>query len=75
MRHSGASRASLQVWQHLDQLCYRYRDNGQLQHWPLMDGNGLTGMRERIEQAGGRLLLSNPEHQLQIDIELPAVAP
>mgnify|MGYP000884187128 CR=1 FL=1 len=75
VRHSSASSASLQVWQHRDQLCYRYRDNGQLPQWPLNEGNGLIGMRERIEQAGGRLLLSNPEHQLQIDIELPAVAP
>ncbi|TXH96132.1 MAG: sensor histidine kinase [Rheinheimera sp.] len=75
VRHSGATKAQLQVWQHKDQLCYRYRDNGQLTQWPLLEGNGLTGMRERIEQAGGSLLLSNPQHQLQIDIELPAVAP
>lgn len=75
VRHSGATSAQLQIWQYKDQLYYRYRDNGQLPQWPLLEGNGLTGMRERIEQAGGSLLLSNPQQQLQIDIELPAVAP
>lgn len=73
VRHSGATSAQLQLWQHKDQIHYRYRDNGRLPQWPLHEGNGLTGMRERIEQAGGRLLLSNAEQQLQIDIDLPAV--
>lgn len=72
VRHSGATQAQLQVWTHQQQLFFRYRDNGALAHWPLHEGNGLTGMRERIEQAGGKLLLSNEQQQLQIDIELPA---
>lgn len=83
IRHSGADKAWVQLWSHSGNLCYRYRDNGLLTQWPLQEGNGLTGMRERIEEAGGRLLLSaqpvsaqagsaNPQ-QLQIDIELPEV--
>ena len=75
MKHSGATRAQVQVWAHQTILCYRYQDNGQLTHWPLQEGHGLTGMRERIEQAGGKLLLSALQQHLQIDIELPQVSP
>jgi glucose-6-phosphate-specific signal transduction histidine kinase len=40
------------------------------------EGNGLTGMRERVVDAGGQLLLScQPDDHgvlhLQIDVELP----
>lgn len=73
VRHSGATTAQLQLWQYQGMLCYRYRDNGRLLQWPIQEGNGLMGMRERIEQAGGRLLLSNSQQHLQIDIELPVV--
>ena len=73
-RHSEASQASLELWQHQGALHYRYVDNGTVTHWPLQEGHGLTGMRERIEQAGGRLLLSRQHGALQIDIELPEVS-
>jgi signal transduction histidine kinase len=75
MKHSGATRAQLEVWAHQSILNYRYHDNGKLTHWPLAEGHGLTGMRERIEQAGGKLLLSALQQHLQIDIELPQVSP
>ncbi len=74
VRHSGATQAQLQVWAHQHTLFFRYRDNGRVAHWPIDEGNGLIGMRERIEQAGGQLLLSNEQQHLQIDIELPLEA-
>lgn len=73
-KHSQASQAILELWQHQGRLHYRYVDNGTVARWPLREGNGLTGMRERIEQAGGRLLLSQQQGALQIDIELPEVS-
>lgn len=71
IRHADATMASIEVWQHRDRVHLRYRDNGQCSNWPLAEGNGLQGMRERIEEAGGQLLLSRPQQSLQIDVELP----
>jgi signal transduction histidine kinase len=60
VRHAHASRAWLRIFvddaDHT-KLCYQYWDNGQLAQWPLQPGNGLDGMRERIEDAGGTLWL------------------
>lgn len=79
-RHGQATSAEVSVWQHQASVCYRYSDDGVLASWPLVEGNGLTGMRERIEQAGGKLYLSAQAHaknasqlSLQIDIELPYI--
>lgn len=82
-RHSHASTAQVTLWRHDGKIHFRYIDNGELAHWPLREGNGLTGMRERIEEATGKLYLSQhelthstrgkPSYALQIDIELPEV--
>ena len=73
IRHSSASEATVEVWRHRSTIHLRYQDNGQCPQWPLHEGNGLQGMRERIEQAGGKLLLSRPVQSLQIDVELTEV--
>lgn len=75
-RHGKATSVQIEVWQHQQQVFLRYQDNGQLGQWPLPEGNGLTGMRERVLEAGGQLLLSNQPDasgvdHLQIDVELP----
>lgn len=80
-RHGKATHVTIEVWQHQQQVFLRYQDDGQLTHWPLEEGNGLTGMRERVLEAGGQILLStyvaassapNPSHDsLQIDVNLP----
>lgn len=82
-RHGNANKAQVTLWQHAGKIYYRYVDNGVLGHWPLVEGNGLTGMRERIEEAAGKLFFSQQElthstlgkvqHALQIDVELPQV--
>jgi two-component system sensor histidine kinase DesK len=71
IRHAAATEASIEVWRHQSLITLRYRDNGQCPQWPLTEGNGLQGMRERIEEAGGQLQLSRAQHSLQIDVELP----
>lgn len=70
IRHAGATEATVEVWRHRSTIHLRFQDNGQCPQWPLLEGNGLQGMRERIEEAGGKLLLSRPEQSLQIDVEL-----
>lgn len=75
IRHGDADQAHIAVWQHQHKVSLRYHDNGHCQYWPLTEGNGLRGMRERIEEAGGTLALSQHFGQqhaaLQIDVELP----
>ncbi len=71
IRHGAATTASIEVWRHQQQLHLRYLDNGHCASWPLQEGNGLRGMRERIEEAGGQLLLSQQQQALQIDVTLP----
>lgn len=47
-------------------------DDGHL-HGSLREGNGLTGMRERVEERGGRISFArNRHHALKIKAELPA---
>lgn len=86
-RHGNASKAEVCLWQHNGKIFYRYFDDGVIKQWPLIEGNGLTGMRERIEQAAGKLYFSQHEsrqnpanaplskagNSLQIDIELPQI--
>jgi signal transduction histidine kinase len=74
IRHAAATEASIEVWQHGSNVHLRYLDNGQCPQWPLQEGNGLQGMRERIEEAGGKLLLSRSAQSLQIDVELTEAA-
>lgn len=70
-RHAKANLCHIEVWQHQHRLMLRYHDNGVLTTWPLTEGNGLQGMRERVEEAGGQLLLSQQQQHLQIDVSLP----
>ena len=70
VRHANAKQAWFQLWRYQQRIYCRYWDDGQCE-WPINEGNGLQGMRERIEEAGGRCMFSlSPQHSLQIDIEL-----
>ncbi len=53
-RHSGAQRAWLRLHRTADALEMSVEDDGHVR-LPVKPGNGLTGMRERIEQLGGSL--------------------
>ena len=35
-------------------------------------GNGLTGMRERLERAGGSMQAGPTEHGWRVELEVPA---
>jgi signal transduction histidine kinase len=53
-RHGGARRAWLSLRHAGDDIELAIEDDGRVR-WPLRPGNGLTGMRERVEALGGSL--------------------
>ena len=71
-RHAGASRLHVAISESDGQLRVAIDDDGRVRK-PLHEGNGLTGMRERILAAGGSLALATtPSGSLRIDAKLPA---
>lgn len=71
-RHSEAHTLSVHLHCEHGALRIRIEDDGRLRG-ALSEGNGLTGMRERVAAAGGRLSLStSTAGALRIDASLPA---
>ena len=70
-RHAGAERLTVALVRDGDTLRLRIDDDGRLRG-PLREGNGLSGMRERLAMLGGRLALSTGDAgALRIDAEIP----
>ncbi len=70
-RHTRADRAWVMVRSEGDQLVFEIRDNGALAG-PVVPGNGLSGMAERISLLGGRLGWDQaPEGGLRLHGALP----
>lgn len=57
-KHAHATRVTVEVHQHDCQLRIRIRDDGHGAANP--DGPGLRGMRDRVEAAGGTLVIDSP---------------
>ena len=57
-KHAHATRVAIEVHQHDCQLRIRIRDDGGGAANP--DGPGLRGMRDRVEAAGGTLVIDSP---------------
>ncbi len=71
-KHGAASVLHVDITMDSPDLRLRLEDDGKL-HGALHEGNGLTGMRERVEDRGGTLTLSRGERgALRIDVVLPA---
>lgn len=71
-RHGDAGLLDVRLLREGDRLRLEIEDDGHVQ-WPLQEGNGLTGMRERIAALAGRLALSRGEAGgLRVVAELPA---
>lgn len=71
-RHADADVVKVSIGSEGGQLHVRVEDDGLLRG-PLREGNGLSGMRERVVAAGGQLALSTGERgALRIDARLPA---
>ena len=71
-RHGAASTLQVDITMQGDDLRLVIEDDGKLRG-ELREGNGLTGMRERIEERGGTLTLSRGVRgALHIEAVLPA---
>ncbi|WP_083491327.1 sensor histidine kinase [Stenotrophomonas terrae] len=71
-RHSDAKVLRVVLQRHDGRLLLAMEDDGQLRGEPRA-GNGLTGMRERVDEQGGSLHLQRAASgALQIRVELPA---
>jgi signal transduction histidine kinase len=54
VRHAAAQHLGIRVWRQDGAVCLEAQDDGQGAEG-LVPGNGLTGMRERLQQCGGKL--------------------
>ena len=73
-RHGRARHAWVAFGRHQDSFRLQLEDDGRLT-WPVEPGNGLTGMRERLELLGGSLELSPSDRGgLRLTANLPETA-
>ncbi|MGE6454128.1 sensor histidine kinase [Shewanella baltica] len=68
LRHSGASQCIIDFIQQPDKLVVEVKDNGPSK--PIAEGNGLTGIRERLDSLGGSLSY-NLEQGYAFTVSLP----
>jgi PAS domain S-box-containing protein len=80
IRHSGASEAQVRIRQEADQAILEVRDNGHGMPAELLDrfvltgtgmGVGLTGMRERVGELGGKIKLEATGNGTWLQIVIP----
>ena len=76
-RHGDAATVQVRLLRGDDGLHLRIQDDarGHRAQAPLREGNGLTGMRERIAALGGRVAIARDGGGVRIDAVLPAGAP
>ena len=73
LRHARASESWIRLWQEDDMLRLDIRDNGRASA-RFVPGNGLAGMRERIEKLNGILTLSgDPSFSIRVQLPLAAI--
>ena len=70
MRHSGATEFWLTVVSEEGQIKVTLVDNGHIVG-PLIEGNGLTGMRERVAAFAGKLDVRSVDDAMSISIGIP----
>ena len=71
VRHAGAKRCSLSLAQEHGVAVLRIADDGRARSSAdLKQGNGLTGMRERVASVGGRLAL-RAQSGLELELRIP----
>ncbi|HXD36272.1 MAG TPA: sensor histidine kinase [Rhodanobacter sp.] len=73
-RHAAASRARIEWMHERTRVCMQISDNGR--GGIASDGNGLSGMRERVRALGGTLTIDSPRAQgtrLKIVVPVPAL--
>ncbi|MGH8399099.1 MAG: sensor histidine kinase, partial [Gammaproteobacteria bacterium] len=73
VRHSGARNCRIQLENHSDQLRLLINDDGH--GGKILEGNGLRGMRERLQAVSGQLQIASDNTGTRLAILLPAIAP
>ncbi|MFK8032305.1 MAG: sensor histidine kinase [Gammaproteobacteria bacterium] len=69
LRHARASESWIKLWQEEGEFRLKISDNGRAR-MNFIPGNGLSGMRERIEKLNGQLTLKG-EPSFTIQVQLP----
>ena len=70
LRHSGASRSWIRLWREDDEVHLEIHDNGK-HRGELVEGNGLAGMRERLDRLKGTLKVGTINDALQLRVSIP----
>lgn len=74
-KHAAATEVAVSLDWQPDEVVLRVSDNGRgAKHPRSGDGNGLRGMRERAELAGGRVSAGSGETGYVVEVRLPLVA-
>ncbi|MGA9882430.1 MAG: response regulator [Candidatus Acidiferrales bacterium] len=81
LKHSGASVASVSLFENHDRLVLSVRDNGKgvsekvREFRPDRMGVGIGGMRQRVKQLGGELKIGNANPGTLVQAVIPSTAP
>lgn len=70
LKHSNASHFNIQLRERDKKIQLSIQDNGK-QANGIKAGNGITGMRERVAELGGKMEFSSLNHGFEMQIELP----
>ena len=70
LRHANASECWVRIWRDSDTLCLEVRDNGTASD-SILEGNGLSGMRERLTALKGSLEIDRLDKALRLNAEIP----
>lgn len=73
LRHADAKRCWIRLWREDGRLMLNVKDDGEAPA-ELQEGNGLTGMRERLARSKGSLSLDRAGRALSLNIEIPLPA-
>ncbi len=70
VRHAAASRCVITLWEVQGKVCCDIGDNG-IGVLPVQFGNGLKGMRERVQSMGGELAVTSSRPGIKLAVSLP----
>lgn len=73
-KHAGATAVDVTLAWLADEVVLRVSDNGHGVQAGAIGGNGLRGMRERAELAGGRVSAGSGETGYVVEVQLPVLA-
>ena len=70
LRHANASECWIRIWRDGQQLRLEVRDNG-VAGSEISEGNGLKGMRERLEALSGSLEVDRLDDAMRLNVQIP----